>query len=227
MTPDSQVKGGGCSYRPKQRKTPLDQSHEEEVLPLSLSLCSWSSDFTFEVLSLSIKWRDPATMMPPHSRLCPNSLCFSPLSKALKLPFVFAFYCISDYMTPLFKSSSYNDFVLLIGFDPRRGWSPLTTAFLGSFPLTNPYSLAQVLPAWDLHSFSSTASHHPLDCFPSLLFPLTSSTYPSISPEVLASAMHSLTPPPSFLAPYSFHCSLKPSTAPLSPLSQWQLKLPV
>ena len=178
------------------------KSHEKEVLPLSLSLCSWSSDFTFEALSLSIKWRVPVTVMAPHSRLCPNSLCFLPPSEALMLHFVFAFYCISDHIATLFKSPSCNDFVLLSGFDLRRGWSPLTTASLGSHP--HPYSLAQVLPAWSLHSVPLPTYLSPwlLSLLP---LPLDQFSHPSISPEGLAPGKHSLTLPRSFLTPYSFH----------------------
>lgn len=109
--------------------------------------------------------------------------------RSIKVAFVFAFHCLSDHLTPLFKSPSCNDFVLLSRFDLRRGWSPLTTASLGSSAPAHIVWPRSFLPVACIPSVPLPT--YPLDCFLSFLFPLTSSTYPSISPEVLASGKHS------------------------------------
>lgn len=153
MTADSQVKGRGCSYRTKQRKTPLDQESWKggsSTITLSVFLIKWLHVWGIVFIhQMKGSCHQDGPPLPPLSKFSVRLTTV----QSIKVAFVFAFYCISDHLTPLFESPSCNDFVLLSGFDLRRGWSPLC---LSGLLRPRPYSLAQVLPAWSLHSFSST-----------------------------------------------------------------------
>lgn len=153
-----------------------------------ISLCyPRSSDFIFEARCLS-KMKGP-----PLSPLF-NSLCFLPLSWVLKSPFVFAFSCISDRVTSLFKAlpsmaSCCYGVVIWAGW-PRSAWLASSLPFSsGSCSGQGPSHLEPALLLF-----------LPLTAF-SLLLPPDSATYPVwvlmlLSLENVLSPLHHPSLPP-------------------------------
>lgn len=114
--------------------------------------------------------------------------------------FVFAFYCISDHLTPCLKALP----AMTLCCSQVLTWGGVDRPLPLWAPPPRPYSLAQVLPAWA--------------CIPSVPLPLTPLWLLSVLPLPLDQlyppfyqswgscpvGKHSLTLPRSFLAPYSF-----------------------